>query len=32
MTKRNLYAICYAQPAGLVLPVVVQVRTAVCVV
>ena len=32
MTKRNLYAIYYAQPARLVPPVVVQVRTAVCVV
>ena len=32
MIKRTLYAIRHAQPAGLVLPVVVQVRTAVCVV
>ena len=32
MTKRNLYSVYYAQSAGLVSPVVVQVRTAVCVV
>ena len=32
MIKRTLYAVYYAQPAGLVPPVVVQVRTAVCVV
>lgn len=32
MTKRNPYAIYYAQSAELVPPVVVQVRTAVCVV
>ena len=32
MTKRSPYAVYYAQPGGLVPPVVVQVRTAVCVV
>lgn len=32
MTKRSPYAIYDAQPTGLVPPVVVQVRTAVCVV
>ena len=32
MTERSPYAIFYAQSAGLVPPVVVQVRTAVCVV
>ena len=32
MTKRSLYAVYYAQSAGLVPPVVVQVRMAVCVV